>query len=819
MMHGDFVSAGIILLIGGFLLALTFGFMDQPADDGLGSDIDMEYEDWLKVNVAMIQSMTGPIEIESGMIHAVGVGEGSITKINGETVNVTVSPAHADLILMNGQSNAAYYKQYGQSTFSDADRAVTPAPRLGTSFYYGYEDSMPFLVNDTLSGCAIRDFVNPDGTPKVCDKGPEFCRTWTETTGKKALWVSLGIPGRAIEYWLPDDGLCWTKDLQIMTDFNGQLEDTGFIVDRTIVLWAQGESDWAHGTTEEEYVERFTTLHAAASEAWGHEIDRWYLISGLTAKIGWVNDIYYDLAATIPGVRVATSAALVDSFTLDNGLMANDGLKIHYTQQGDNAVANAAARYALDDLGHTISTPAPTYLIQATTTATVGSTLVRPATAECYRTDESTTDVAVKWDTTPSTATAGVKKTGGRTTGNPGVLLPFYIGPLLIVTVTNEPAPPEPDTFTVSFAVATDSTGYGSVSIASLADVVDGTTATIGQTIVVGSAGQCTATPAADTAQYSYAFAGWTGADDSSTQAPTTITTDTTYYAHFTRSEITPTPMNPSLFTFTVANGSATVTGWAGTPPADGYDLYLPDTDGQGHPLTGIYGSSNIETSTFAGAKTLKSDTVTNVGQRAFRNASLLESVNLPAATSVGTSAFYRCTSLVSVNLPAVTSIGQSTFSGCTSLASVSLPAVTSIDNYAFDNCTSIENVTFGPLTSLGSNAIRYWTFYQADGTTVLSKTAANLKNSTFVGTASALIKVAPGAKSLTTEMEKRVAELTKEHAAKLDMLTKLDPALADMDSDAIAKMTTKEIGGLTKADVEKLKADIESKKLAEDEK
>ena len=36
------------------------------------------------------------------------------------------------------------------------------------------------------------------------------------------------------------------------------------------------------------------------------------------------------------------------------------------------------------------------------------------------------------------------------------------------------------------------------------------------------------------------------------------------------------------------------------------------------------------------------------------------------------------------------------------------------------------------------------------------------------------------------------------------------------MDPDEIAKMTIKEVAGLTKADVEKLKAEIESRKLAE---
>ena len=131
-------------------------------------------------------------------------------------------------------------------------------------------------------------------------------------------------------------------------------------------------------------------------------------------------------------------------------------------------------------------------------------------------------------------------------------------------------------TYTVSFAVASDSTGYGTVSPATIADVPFGTAITAGQTIVVGAAGQCTATPATNTSQYTYAFDKWTGADDSSTAAPATVTGNVTYYAHFSRAAAgwPPAPMSPSLFSFSNTSSYSVVNKWAtGMQPADGYVL------------------------------------------------------------------------------------------------------------------------------------------------------------------------------------------------------------------------------------------------------
>ena len=397
----------------------------------------------------------------------------------------------------------------------------------------------------------------------------------------------------------------------------------------------------------------------------------------------------------------------------------------------------------------------------------------------------------------------------------------------------DDPDPEPTESYDVHFYVATDSAGYGTVSASVLRDVAAGTSVTVGQTIFVGGAGQCTATPSASTDQYEYAFAGWTGADDADTPAPTSIAADTAYYAHFTRTETGPTPMDPSLFTYTVENGEATVTGWAGTPPADGYDLYFPDTDGQGHPLTAIGGSSSSSyVSVFAGAKSLRADSVktletralreavlesvslpaaTSLGQSVFGNCSSLASVSLPAATSIGTYAFAGCSSLASISLPAATSISFFAFSGCFSLASVSLPAATSIENNAFNQCTGIASVTFGPLATL-DNSFPQWTFYDTDGTTVLDKTAANLANSTFEGVPNALVKVPAGQQSLTREMEQRVLELSAENSLKASMLAELDPELADMDPSDVARMTVSEIESMTADDVRAIKSSLPSR-------
>ena len=120
-----------------------------------------------------------------------------------------------------------------------------------------------------------------------------------------------------------------------------------------------------------------------------------------------------------------------------------------------------------------------------------------------------------------------------------------------------------------------------------------------------------------------------------------------------------------------------------------------------------------IETSSntlIAGCKnTIIPNSVTSIGESAFRDCSGLTSVTIPnSVTSIGTSAFKRCFGLTSVTIPnSVTSIGYEAFCDCSRLTSVTIPnSVTTIGSWAFYSCSGLTSVTIGnSVTSIGKYA------------------------------------------------------------------------------------------------------------------
>ena len=83
-------------------------------------------------------------------------------------------------------------------------------------------------------------------------------------------------------------------------------------------------------------------------------------------------------------------------------------------------------------------------------------------------------------------------------------------------------------------------------------------------------------------------------------------------------------------------------------------------------------------------------DSVTRIGESAFRHCSSLSSLVIPdSVTSIGEYAFRHCSSLSSLVIPdSVTSIECYAFSGCESLSSIVIPdSVTSIGYHAFAEC------------------------------------------------------------------------------------------------------------------------------------
>ena len=123
---------------------------------------------------------------------------------------------------------------------------------------------------------------------------------------------------------------------------------------------------------------------------------------------------------------------------------------------------------------------------------------------------------------------------------------------------------------------------------------------------------------------------------------------------------------------------------------------------------------------------------VTNIGQEAFYNDSLLTSIKIPDGVkeignytfynnvaladlkipstleTIGDCAFSNCCSIESFELPdGLSSIGENAFSGCSSLTSIVIPSgVTSINHYTFKNCHSLTSVVIPEsVTIIGAHA------------------------------------------------------------------------------------------------------------------
>ena len=216
------------------------------------------------------------------------------------------------------------------------------------------------------------------------------------------------------------------------------------------------------------------------------------------------------------------------------------------------------------------------------------------------------------------------------------------------------------------------------------------------------------------TAQYSYAFSGWslTQGGTASASALNVVTGDRTVYAAYTA--------NVRYYTVRFWNGSVLdqESTWAygstpayqgGAPvPEEGYafDRWLPEISAVTGDMDYVAQFKSVKSVTrdiiTRAITQYSSDTITATGTSAFEGCEALINVNMPNATSIGGRTFYACSALTSVNIPNVTSTSNNAFRMCAALMSIDLPNATELyGGSEFESCTALTSANIPNVTRM----------------------------------------------------------------------------------------------------------------------
>ena len=125
------------------------------------------------------------------------------------------------------------------------------------------------------------------------------------------------------------------------------------------------------------------------------------------------------------------------------------------------------------------------------------------------------------------------------------------------------------------------------------------------------------------------------------------------------------------------------------------------------NPVQEIYSSQFEEYENLE--EVILADTITNIGEKAFKGCYNLRTIKIPAnVTKLNQQTFYNCKKLENIILPEeLAEIGKEVFQGCINLQNINIPdTVKVIGDYAFYACTSLQDIDIPKeLTTIGNYA------------------------------------------------------------------------------------------------------------------
>lgn len=355
-------SEAVCVILAGILIVTTAIPTIQESIDRIERGDGLEYDDYIAAVTDTYEVVLayGSLELvtvnDSTYVHAKDVGEGTVVYADGTVKEIQVYKAKLDIVMIAGQSNAAYEHK---------DPTTATVTALGTAYYYGIPETV--VEGETIAAYPVDSetyhenpeadygiYAMSDGTrPYIGNLEPAIAAEWYAETGHKLLTVNTGWGGKSIIWFNPSNReKAVTESMTAI--WNGAISkvDTAHY-DVTVAgyIWIQGETS-PYGV--ERYTNEFMQVldwitgrdpaHAFAEDS-TYNPQTCY-ISLLHHKVGddrsvASNEAQVRISESDSRVRIASALAL--TFTPENGLMKSDDL--HYSQAGDNLLGCALADY------------------------------------------------------------------------------------------------------------------------------------------------------------------------------------------------------------------------------------------------------------------------------------------------------------------------------------------------------------------------------------------------------------------------------------------------------------------------------------------